>query len=188
MARKKKISEEEAKLEKKEYDRKRREKIKSDPESFKILREKERLKYLKKKEKGQVKPISIMSSRERRLKRKNWKKNSQTYRDKKTTVCKNLARVLDETPPPSPEPIIEPRFQNNNEFRDLVAARRKRQRRRRRAILYAKIARLQEILKDEIRKKERFRKRCQRQTKKVQTSPEAKVSALLKNVLSLIHI
>ena len=49
MARKKKLSKEEAKLKKQEYDRKRREKIKADPVTLEILREKERIKYLKKK-------------------------------------------------------------------------------------------------------------------------------------------
>ena len=44
MPRKKKVSDEEAELKKKEYDRKRREKMKSDPVSFELLREKERLK------------------------------------------------------------------------------------------------------------------------------------------------
>lgn len=48
MPRKKKISDEEAKLKKKEYNRKRREKMKSNPVSFELLRENERLKYLKK--------------------------------------------------------------------------------------------------------------------------------------------
>lgn len=181
MARKKKISEEEAKLKKKEYDRKRREKIKSDPISLEALREKEKLKYLKKKEKGQVKPISNMSSRERRIKRKNWKKNSQTYRDNKARIRKNLTRLLDETPPPSPAPAIEADFENN-EARNLVTARRRRQLRRRRAVLYAKITKLEAKLKHVLREKERYRKRCERRFKPVLTSPEAKVSVLLQNV------
>nr|CAH7729062.1 unnamed protein product [Callosobruchus chinensis] len=101
MSRKKKLSKEEAKLKKQEYDRKRREKMKANPVTLEILREKERIKYLKK-EKGQVRPISTMSSRERRQKRKNWKKNIQTYRNKTAKVRKNLAGLLDETPPPSP--------------------------------------------------------------------------------------
>ncbi|KAI8423498.1 hypothetical protein MSG28_012611 [Choristoneura fumiferana] len=172
MARKKKISEEEAKLKKKEYDRKRREKMKSDPTSFEVLREKERLKYLKKKEKGQREG----------LKGKPGKKNSQTYRDNRAKVRKNLTRLLDETPPPSPGPVIEVDIQNNNEVRGLVAARRRRQLRKRRAALYAKIAKLQTKLKYVLREKEKYRKRCQRQIKNVQTSPEAKVSALLKKM------
>ncbi|KAK9873216.1 hypothetical protein WA026_021448, partial [Henosepilachna vigintioctopunctata] len=56
MAQKKKATEAEAKLKKKEYDRKSREKMKSDPRTLETLREKERMKYLKEKEKGQLKP------------------------------------------------------------------------------------------------------------------------------------
>ncbi|GBP80109.1 hypothetical protein EVAR_55927_1 [Eumeta japonica] len=178
MSRKKKISEEEAKLKKKEYDRKRREKMKSDPVSLEVLRGKERVKYLKKREKGQVKLISTMSSREKRQKRKNWKKNSQTYRYKTAKVRKNLAKLLDETPHPSSGLVI----QNNNEVRNLAAIRRRQQLRRRTAIFYSKISRLQERLNREIRNKEKYRKRCQRLIKNNQTSPEAKVSALLKNI------
>ncbi|CAH0723938.1 unnamed protein product, partial [Brenthis ino] len=54
-----------AKLKKKEYNRKRREKIKSDSKSLEKQRALERLKYLKKKEKGQIKPISMLSSKEK---------------------------------------------------------------------------------------------------------------------------
>lgn len=52
MSRKKKISKEEAKIKKQEYDRKRREKMKADPVKLETLREKERIKYLKKKKKA----------------------------------------------------------------------------------------------------------------------------------------
>ncbi|CAG9796386.1 unnamed protein product [Diatraea saccharalis] len=54
MARSKKITEAEKKLKKKEYDRRRREKLKSNAESLEKLQEKERLKYLKKKRKVSV--------------------------------------------------------------------------------------------------------------------------------------
>lgn len=54
--------------------------MKSDPVGLEILREKEKLKYLKKR-KCQVQPIATMSSSERRQKREDWKKNSQRYRD-----------------------------------------------------------------------------------------------------------
>ncbi|KAG5882197.1 hypothetical protein JTB14_010645 [Gonioctena quinquepunctata] len=52
MSRSRKSTAAEAKLKKKEYDRKRREKLKNCPETLEKLREKERLKYLKKEEKG----------------------------------------------------------------------------------------------------------------------------------------
>lgn len=47
---------------------------------------KERLKYLKKKQKGQVKSVSEMTRRELKAKRQKWKKNSEKYRRKKKEV------------------------------------------------------------------------------------------------------
>ncbi|KAL3270130.1 hypothetical protein HHI36_009188 [Cryptolaemus montrouzieri] len=70
MSRSGKLTAAEAKLKKKDYDRKRREKLKNSPKSLEKLRKKERLKYLKKKEKGQVKSVSAMNSREKKQKRK----------------------------------------------------------------------------------------------------------------------
>lgn len=71
-------------------------------------------------------------------------------------------------------------MQNNDELRNLAVNRRRQKLRKRRGILYAKISRLQEILKQEIRRKEKFRRKCK--NKNNQTSPETKLSALLKNV------
>ncbi|CAG9782475.1 unnamed protein product [Diatraea saccharalis] len=162
--------------------------MKSDPNSLERLRERERLKYMKKKEKGQVRPTSNMNPREKWLKRKSWKKNSQTYRDKQGVLRKNLTRLLDITPPPSPGPSFQNVRENREEqqreeHRRLSSiAQRKRQLRRRRAILYAIISKLQKSVDDERRKGEKFRKRYQRLAKKVQSSPEAKVSELLENI------
>lgn len=135
MARQKKLSDEEKKLKKKEYDRRRREQMKSNIESLEKLRENERLKYFKKKEKGQVKSINAMSAREARQKRKQWKNNSKIYRTKKGIVRQNLQRILDETPPQSPTPSLR-------QSPEPLAARNRRQMRKRRSILYAKIANL----------------------------------------------
>lgn len=56
--------------------------MKSDPVLMAKLKEKERIKYLKKIEKGQVKPVAKMSARTLRNKRKQWKKNTRKYREK----------------------------------------------------------------------------------------------------------
>lgn len=57
------------KLKKKEYDKKRREKLIRDPVTKNEMQMKERLKYLKKKQKGQVKSVSEMTRRELKAKR-----------------------------------------------------------------------------------------------------------------------
>ncbi|CAH0547526.1 unnamed protein product [Brassicogethes aeneus] len=182
MARNKKLTEVEAKLKKKEYDRKRREKTKGCAKTLEKLREKERLKYLLKKEKGQVKLVGDMNSREKRQKRKQWKLNSSVYRIKKANLRKNL-RLLDETPPASLAPFAEPSIQNNSVNRDAIAMRRRRLLRNRRAIMYAKIANLEIKLKEEVKRREKYRKRCVRMNKQNKTySPEAKVTKLLKNI------
>lgn len=177
MAQQKKLSDAEKKLKKKEYDRKRREKMKNNTESLEKLREKERLKYLKKKEKGQVKPVIHMNARELRQKRKQWKENSKVYRNKKAIAHQNLQRIIDDTPPPSPVSVVQ-------QIREDVAARNRRQMRRRRAILYAKIANLEKKLKNAVKLSEKYKKRYLRmKTKKTDPeSPGSKVDALLKNV------
>ncbi|CAH0561766.1 unnamed protein product [Brassicogethes aeneus] len=177
MARQKKLSDAEKKLKKKEYDRKRREKMKNNTESLEKLREKERIKYLKKKEKGQVKPVFHMNARELRQKRKQWKENSKVYRNKKAIAHQNLQRIIDDTPPPSPVSVVQ-------QIREDVAARNRRQMRRRRAILYAKIANLEKKLKNAVKLSEKYKKRYLRmKTKKTDPeSPGTKVDAFLKNV------
>ncbi|CAH1108998.1 unnamed protein product [Psylliodes chrysocephalus] len=163
MARQKKLSDAEKKLKKKEYDRKRR--------------EKERLKYLKKIEKGQVKPVIHINARELRQKRTQWKENSKVYRNKKAIAHQNLQRIIDDTPPQSPVSVVQ-------QMSEDVAARNKRQMRKRRAILYAKIANLEKKLKNAVKLSEKYKKRYLRmKTKKTDPeSPGTKVDALLKNV------
>ncbi|XP_045489803.1 trichohyalin-like [Pieris rapae] len=176
MARQKKLSDLEKKLKKKEYDRKRREKVKNNTESLEKLREKERLKYIKKKEKGQVKSVVAMNARELRQKRKQWKKNSKVYRDKKDIARKDLQRVLDDTPPQSPSVL--------QQSREDIAARNRRQMRRRRAILYARIVNLEKRVKNAVKLSEKYKKRYLRlKTKNTDPeSPTTKVNTFLKNV------
>lgn len=78
------MSKEEIALKKSAAAKSRLEKIKSDPILLAEYKEKERQKYLKKKEKGQRKSIQDMTPREQRKIRKKWKKYSTDYRKKKT--------------------------------------------------------------------------------------------------------
>lgn len=177
MARQKKLSDVEKKLKKKEYDRKRREEMKNNAESLEKLREKERIKYMKKKEKGQVKLVIAMNAREHRQKRKQWKKNSTVYRDNKARARKTLQRILDDTPPPSPTLGLQLR-------REDLADRNRRQKRRRRAMLYARIVKLKKEVTNAVKLSEKYKKRYLRlKTKNADPeSPTTKVNVLLKNV------
>lgn len=69
-------------------------------------------------------------------------------------------------------------------MRLIEAAQRRKHLRRRTAIQYAKIARLLGKLKIEIIQKEKYRKKCKRQNKRIQSSAETEVPPLLKNVKS----
>ncbi|KAL3279893.1 hypothetical protein HHI36_017399 [Cryptolaemus montrouzieri] len=134
MSRSGKLTAAEAKLKKKDYDRKRREKLKNSPKSLEKLREKERLKYLKKKEKDQVKSFKIPGE--------------------ESNVRKNLARLMNETPPASPVSLVESGSRVNAVKNDTAALRRRQQLRNRRAILYRRIAKLEQKLKEESKKSE----------------------------------
>ncbi|CAF4845706.1 unnamed protein product [Pieris macdunnoughi] len=150
--------------------------MKNNTESLEKLQEKERLKYLKKKEKGQVKSAIHMNARELRQKRKQWKENSKVYRNKKALAHQNLQRILDYTPPSSPVSV--------QQLRENLAARNRRQMRRRRAVLYAKIAYLEKRLKNVVKLGEKYKKRCMRLREKRYDpeSPASKVNVLLRNV------
>lgn len=67
---------------KREAEKARLARIKSDPIKLSEYKEKQRLQYLKKKEKGQRKNIKDMTPREQRLTRKKWNKYSSKYRQK----------------------------------------------------------------------------------------------------------
>lgn len=86
---KKKATKEEILQKKREAERKRYAKIKNDPQKREELREKERLKYLKKKEKGTRKLVENMTPREHRDAKKKWKQHCTKYRSKKKSISKH---------------------------------------------------------------------------------------------------
>lgn len=99
--RKKKLSKEEILQRKREAERKRYERIKNDPQKREELREKERLKYLKKKEKGTRKLVENMTSREHREAKKKWRKHCKKYRNKKKVLANITNSFMRENTPDS---------------------------------------------------------------------------------------
>lgn len=79
---KQKLSREEILQKKREAEKARLSRIRNDPVKLAEYKEKERLRYLKKKEKGQRKSIKDMTPREQRITRKNWKGYAKDYRRK----------------------------------------------------------------------------------------------------------
>ncbi|CAH0550451.1 unnamed protein product [Brassicogethes aeneus] len=95
-------SREEKLRKKREAEKKRYERLKQDPEGREKLRQKERDQYSKKKENNIVQPISELSKRDQRMKRKQWRKNSTTYRLRKKQTENENHFLEENTPPPSP--------------------------------------------------------------------------------------
>jgi len=78
-----------------------RQRQRENPHTHEEYKRKERERYQKKKEKGVIKPIKEMTSRDQRRKRRGWRKSSKEYYKKKKEVLKVLENV--QTPPTSPE-------------------------------------------------------------------------------------
>nr|CAI5851786.1 unnamed protein product [Callosobruchus analis] len=94
-----KQSREEILKKKREAERARWLRIKSDPTKLAEYKENERQKYLKKIEKGQRKTINQMTDREKRPTRRKWREYSSSYRQKQA-VAKNTENYIHETTPP----------------------------------------------------------------------------------------
>lgn len=180
---------EEARLKKKEYDKKRREDLKKDPRKLEELKEKERLKYLNKKAKKQVKSVSEMSSREHRTKKKQWKQNSKCYRARIRQNSKLQQHLNANSPPDSDEenaePSVNPDQVNNANKMDRKSVGRKKVRRDR-SKMYKDNQKLKEQLKISKARAERYKKRYQSLKTKTQNSqhpltPNSKVRKLLGN-------
>lgn len=76
--------------------------IKNNPELYSLQKEKERNRYLVRKEKNKICSIKDMTPRAQREQRRRWRKNSQNYL-KKMEKAKTLERILVENSPPQSE-------------------------------------------------------------------------------------
>jgi len=131
-----------------------RERQRADAEKYENYKIKERERYNDKKRRGVVKAVSDMSTREARKVRRNWKKNSETYRRRKKIVGDLL------TPPTSPV-NADPPIQNQGRSESMKKTARKNRRREK-----ARVNRFIEKLQIKIQCKERlagkYKKRYQR--------------------------
>ncbi|XP_049876011.1 uncharacterized protein LOC126377838 [Pectinophora gossypiella] len=184
-----KLSKEEIAIKKSAAAKARLQKIKSDPVLLAQHKEKERLKYLKKKEKGQRKFVQDMTSREHRKIKKKWKKYSSDYRKnlKLQKVCDNF--VVENTPPSSDdESIREPVAPElliynenvNDDLRQVEAKRRSLiQRKERNKLLQKKcqiIANLKKKLNTQLKKYSRLKKKIKKS--KNLLTPKSKIEQL----------
>lgn len=60
--------------------------LKNNPEKFAIQKEKQRLRYLKRKEQKKIKSVADMTPREKRIQRQKWRDNSKRYSERRKVI------------------------------------------------------------------------------------------------------
>lgn len=98
---KNKLTREEILQRKRENEKKRQERIRNNPELLLQERLKWKNKYENRKAKGQVKLISEMTERERRLQKKAWRERQRKHREKIRQIEKNRKFIESNSPPDS---------------------------------------------------------------------------------------
>lgn len=93
MAKPKKKTRAEKLAQKREYEKKRYERLKNDPNKLATLKEAKKQYYLKYKSTGKIKKISEMSDREKIHLRKSWRASSSKYRKKYAAKMATLMRA-----------------------------------------------------------------------------------------------
>lgn len=148
-----------------------RDRLKADSNSHKEYLEKEKARYKKRKEKGEIKSIDDMNTREKRKQRREWRVKKRDQRKRK----KNLTEVLNDTPPPTPGPwpiVLQPE-QRSKRGRKIVQKNRSK--------VYRELGKVKEQLAKQKRISEKYKKRLQRLKKKSTDSPRSKTKHLLKH-------
>ncbi|CAL1270584.1 unnamed protein product [Larinioides sclopetarius] len=174
--------------------KKYRENIKNDPSAYAKAKQKEHERYLKRKEQKKIQSISELSAREQRQKRKKWRVATNKYRLKhkqnnsnKPTINQTIFEDNDDLPSGSshrPSSVSDPIFSaTTGSFETPVNASRRiygRKRiRRDRSSMYRKIIKLQDDLKKERSKSEKFKKRYYMLLNANQSSPKKSVQKII---------
>lgn len=160
-----------------EYQRKRREKIYSDPELKEEYLRKERKSWKMRVEEGKIKTIGNLNEREKRSKRKVWKRSQQVSRQRKRKV------EHPETPSDSPVDLVN----MQEPVRSLQSIAGERERKKTRGYSREMKA-LKNKLKEIIKERDKLKKRWQREKtrpKKTKESPRKKTEPCSSTTVSL---
>ncbi|KAF5295077.1 hypothetical protein FQA39_LY13228 [Lamprigera yunnana] len=111
---KNKLTREDILKKKREAEKARLARIKSDPIKLAEYKEKQKLQYLRKKEKGQRKNVKEMTPREQRITRKKWKNYSSNYRRKKQLLKQTTNNFIRQNTPPPTDDEIQPIIREEN--------------------------------------------------------------------------
>lgn len=113
MPRKKnKVDVEAKKISKREYERRRRAKIKADPVKYEEAKEKERARRQRRKEQRKILSIKDLSRRDQKAQREEWRKRTRKSRALKKCIERGMQLIRENTPPSeidiaqTPEPSV----------------------------------------------------------------------------------
>lgn len=167
-----------------EKQRRYRERINANAEKREVYLKKMRDRAKTRRELKIEKSIEDLSERGKRQRRKEWRERQRKCREKGKAFLRNLAPVLDETPPSSPTGSV---LANPVEHPNSVRGRKRL--RRDRSAAYRRLKKLEEELQSTKRKLYKYKTRCQRLKKeraekrktKTKKSPLTKLNTEIKN-------
>ena len=194
------LSREDILKKKREAEKARLARIKSDPIKLAEYKEKQRLQYLKKKEKGQRKNVKEMTPREQRVTRKKWKKYSLNYRQKKQLLKHTTHNFIRQNTPSSTDDEMQqivpemqqivperqqivPQIPDVNEDRRAQEAKKRSERQRKLRNkqlrkMEATVSKLKNKLKTHRQKYKRVKKQLKKVIKSVEKTPKTRIEEM----------
>ncbi|CAH2015065.1 unnamed protein product [Acanthoscelides obtectus] len=97
-----KVDLEKRRQQKRDCERRRREKVRSNPEQYEKAKQQERERYYERKKQGKIKLIGEVSRREKKRLRKKWKEYKRSYNTNKKLVTRATQMLKENTPPATP--------------------------------------------------------------------------------------
>lgn len=175
---------------KREAEKARLAKIKSDPIKLAEYKEKQRLQYLKKKEKGQRKNIEQMTPREQRTTRKKWKEYSLKYRQKTHQLKETTNRFIRENTPITTDDEMQPIEENRPVFQEdrRVKEAKKRSERQRKSRnkqlkkMAAVVSKLKTKLNTQRQKYKRVKKKLKKVVKSIEKTPKTRIEEMSEDI------
>ena len=166
--------------------------IKSDPIKLAEYKEKQKLQYLRKKEKGQRKNVENMTPREQRIIRKKWKKYSSNYRQRKRLLKQTTNNFIRQNTPPPTDDEIQPIV--NEELRPVInedgrakeakkrSERQRKSRNREIKKMKAMVSKLKTKLNSQRQKYKRVKKQLKQVIKSVETTPKTRIEDMSEDI------
>lgn len=186
---KQKLSKDDILKKKREAEKARLARIKSNPIKLAEYKEKQRLQYLKKKEKGQRKNVKEMTPREQRMTRQKWKKYSSDYRHKKQLLKQTTHNFMQQNTPPNTDDelgSVEIRPIINEDQRAKEAKKRSEKQRKYRnkelKRMQAVVSKLKTKLNSQRQKYKRVKKKLKKVVKSAEKTPKTRIEEMSKDV------